>query len=86
MIIQVFQSDFVEIKNSFKNEFPEEDLPKKEEEFYNKFCSFYLGLKVEPSKKLFQYYQEASEHLKETEETIVEFKAEIDQIDKQKET
>jgi len=34
--IEVFQSDFGEIKNSFKNEFPEEDFPKKEEEFYNR--------------------------------------------------
>jgi len=80
--IEVFQSDFTEIKNSFKTEFPEEDLPEKEEEFYNKICSFYLRLKIEPSKKLFQYYQEASGHLKEIEETIAEFKAEINQIDK----
>lgn len=56
-------------------------MPENEEEFYNKICSFYLRLKVEPSRKLFQYYQEASGHLKVIEETIVEFKAEIDQIE-----
>jgi hypothetical protein len=31
--IEVFKFDFAEIKDRFKTEFPEEDLPEKEEEF-----------------------------------------------------
>ena len=61
--------------------FPKTDLPETEEEFYNKICSFYLRLETEPSKKLFQSYQKASEHLKEIEVTITEFKSEIKEIE-----
>jgi hypothetical protein len=45
--IEVSQSNFTEIKNSFKIEYPEEDLLENEEEFYNKICSFHLRLKVD---------------------------------------